>query len=87
MKSTRIAENLELVETANGAYTVMEVPSETNPNKKYRVDIVNGRCSCPSWTFQAKNGKRPLCKHLKKLGFVQQPDSVQLIAKDWETEL
>jgi predicted nucleic acid-binding Zn finger protein len=32
----------------------------------YRVDTINGRCSCPAWIFSRKGSKR--CKHLDALG-------------------
>lgn len=48
-------------------YTVVEVPSERDPSKVYRVDLVNVRCSCPGWIFS--RGGRKLCKHLRALGF------------------
>ena len=62
---------VEVVTPKNGrAYTVVEVASDSNPNKKYRVDMVNVRCSCPGWTMHAnKDGSRNLCKHLRRMGF------------------
>lgn len=75
--------------TANG-WDVIEVPSESNPAKTYRVDVTNGRCSCPAWKFQ-KDGERNICKHLRKLGFKQiidapyievaEPKSLQSLVK------
>lgn len=58
--------------TANG-WDIVEVKSESNPNKKYRVDMTHGRCSCPAWIFQkTKFGEtRAICKHLQALGFKQ----------------
>lgn len=52
----------------DGKAIVVEVFSKSNPNKKYRVDLTNGRCSCPSWIFQ-KGGVRKPCKHLRELGY------------------
>ena len=69
---------IETVIPKNGrAYTVIEVPSERNPAKKYRVDIVNQRCSCPAWIFQ--KGTRKPCKHLKALGFGEQTSVVETV--------
>jgi hypothetical protein len=60
---------LEVVQPRNGRpYTVVEVPSDSNPSVKYRVDLVNARCSCPAWKFgRGKTGG--VCKHLIALGF------------------
>ena len=54
-------------------YGVFTVASESNPSKSYRVDITNGRCSCPAWTHgkPGVDGKRPLCKHLRSVGFTE----------------
>lgn len=53
-----------------GKAIVIEVASSSNPNKKYRVDLTNGRCSCPGWTRHAnKDGSRNPCKHLRALGY------------------
>lgn len=62
---------MEVVTPKSGrAYTVVEVQSDSNPSKFYRVDVVNGRCSCPGWTRHAnKDGSRNTCKHLRALGF------------------
>ncbi len=51
----------------DGSAIVVEVNSKSNPNKKYRVDLTHGRCSCPAWVFQ--KGERQPCKHLRELGF------------------
>lgn len=59
------------------AYGVLEVPS-SNGKTKYRVDVTNGRCSCPAWKFQKGHGK--VCKHLKALGFVDKV--AQAVAED-----
>ena len=56
-----------------GKPCVIEIPSSSNPNKLYRVDITNGRCSCLGWTRHAKNGGRKPCKHLIQLGFKEIP--------------
>lgn len=65
--------------TANG-WDIVEVPSDSNPNKKYRVDITHGRCSCPAWVFANRraNGLKPTCKHLDRLGFEGVPDEVSI---------
>lgn len=57
--------------TANG-WDIVEVPSSSG-SKMYRVDLTHGRCSCPAWVFQSnKPGEtRPICKHLRDLGFKQ----------------
>jgi predicted nucleic acid-binding Zn finger protein len=62
---------MEVVTPKNGrTYTVIEVPSGSNPSLFYRVDVVNGRCSCKGWTMHAnKDGSRNTCKHLRQLGF------------------
>lgn len=52
--------------TADG-WDVLLVPSDSNPDKVYRVDITLGRCDCPRWKNQ-KDPKLP-CRHLKALGF------------------
>lgn len=54
-------------------WDIVEVKSDSNPNKKYRVDMTHGRCDCPAWIFQkSKVGEtRAICKHLRKLGFKQ----------------
>lgn len=52
----------------DGKAIVVEVRSKSNPNKNYRVDLTNGRCSCPAWIFQ-KGGVRKPCKHLRELGY------------------
>lgn len=59
---------VEVVTPKHGRpYAVVEVPSSSNPNKVYRVDLVNVRCSCPAWIFS--RGERKLCKHLRGVGF------------------
>lgn len=55
---------------ADGKSIVVEVRSMSNPNKLYRVDLTNGRCSCPAWIFQ-KGGVRKPCKHLRALGYYE----------------
>jgi hypothetical protein len=59
----------ELVNSKQGRYTVIEVPSESNPNVVYRVDVTNQRCSCPAWKFS--KGHTRMCKHLRSLGFTE----------------
>lgn len=63
--------NVERVRTefvgGNHPYLVALVPSESNPDKFYRVDVVNQRCSCPAWKFTRGHDKA--CKHLRALGF------------------
>ena len=49
---------------------VIEIRSVSNPNKTYKVDVVNGRCSCPAWIYQ-RGGIRKPCKHLKAMGFTE----------------
>ena len=51
----------------DGSAIVIEVASKSNPNKKYRVDLTHGRCSCPAWIHQ--KGDRKPCKHLRDLGY------------------
>lgn len=46
------------------AYEIFEVRSESNPNKIYRVDMTNMRCSCPGWTM---HGHRKPCKHIRQI--------------------
>lgn len=55
--------------TAHG-WDIVCVKSESNPAKKYIVDLTHGRCSCPAWIYQ-KGGERFPCKHLKRLGFTK----------------
>lgn len=59
--------NAELVVRGKQTYAVVSVPSSSNPNKSYRVDVTNGRCDCPAWKFS--KGHTKVCKHLKALGF------------------
>jgi len=79
---------VEMVVPARGgvAYAVVEVPSERDPSKKYRVDVSQGRCSCPAWSFQ-KGGVRKPCKHLRALGFVEQPAPQPVKVEDGVTYL
>lgn len=50
---------------------IAEVPSESNPSKKYQIRLGgdgNVYCSCPAWKYQ--KGKAPherVCKHMKGL--------------------
>lgn len=59
----------ELVNYEGQRYTVVLVPSVSDPTKTYRVDVVNQRCDCPAWKFS--RGGRKLCKHLRQLGFAE----------------
>lgn len=69
-KHAETAQNLQGAATAHG-WDIVEVRSESNPAKVYRVDITLGLCDCPAWKFQRGQGTRAVCKHLKKLGFKQ----------------
>lgn len=77
----------------DGKNIVVEVPSSSNPDKKYRVDLTQGRCSCPAWIHQ-KAGRKP-CKHLRALGFydytqiveVAEPVATKAKVKATENEL
>lgn len=60
--------------TANG-WDIVEVKSQSNPNKVYRVDMTHGRCSCPAWVNS--RDKKP-CKHLKGLGFKQLIETAEI---------
>ncbi len=60
----------EVVQRGGRAYGVFTLASASNPNISYRVDVTNGRCSCPAWTHSKPvNGVRPLCKHLRSVGY------------------
>lgn len=52
-------------------YAVFVVPSRSNPNVTYRVDMTNQRCDCPAWKFARPgvDGKRAPCKHLRGFGY------------------
>lgn len=56
------------VPAVNGKPTVIEVSSSSG-NKTYKVDLTNGRCSCPGWTLHCKDGQRKTCKHLLMYGY------------------
>jgi hypothetical protein len=43
---------------------IVQIPSRSNPRKTYRVDVANGRCSCPAWVFNRK-----FCSHLRAAGW------------------
>lgn len=62
------------VPAVQGRSVIIEIPSDSNPNKIYRVDLTLGRCSCPGWTMHSKNGNRKPCKHLKALGYTEITD-------------
>jgi hypothetical protein len=54
-------------------YTTIEVQSKSNPNKRYTVDLVNVRCSCPGWTMHVRpDGSRRVCQHLRDLGYTDE---------------
>lgn len=57
----------EVRKDGSNLYTVLMVPSDSNPKIEYTVDVTNGRCSCPAWKFQ--RGVRKTCKHLNRVGF------------------
>jgi hypothetical protein len=61
----------DAIPTAEG-YDIVIYPSDSDPDKAYRVDVTFGRCNCPAWTYQKNpgGGRRP-CKHLQRLGFKQ----------------
>jgi uncharacterized Zn finger protein len=63
-----MSKRLETITIVAGTYdkAVMEVKSASDPEVTYKVDTVNGRCSCPAWKF-SRNGTRT-CKHLVALG-------------------
>ena len=44
---------------------VIEIKSESG--NVYRVDTVNGRCSCPAWKFRRR------CKHFAEMGIPTAP--------------
>lgn len=59
-------------------YAVFTVPSTSNPDKVYRVDVTNGRCDCPGWKFKraGADGKRAPCKHLRQFGYSENTEVV-----------
>ena len=63
-----MSKRLETITIVAGTYdkVVMGVKSSSDPEVTYKVDTVNGRCSCPAWKF-SRNGART-CKHLEALG-------------------
>jgi hypothetical protein len=65
----------QIVTRRNETYTVVLFPSTSNPNVKYRVDVVNQRCSCPAWKFS--RDRKP-CKHLRALGFTTPVEQLSL---------
>lgn len=75
----------QVVQHVRGMYTVIEVPSTSNPDKMYRVDVTNQRCSCPAWTF--KRGGRSLCKHLRGLGFTELAQTQKVSEGQLQNEL
>jgi hypothetical protein len=47
-----------------------QVPSESNPNRKYDVRVgADGvvYCTCPSWRFNRAPKADRVCKHMTKL--------------------
>jgi predicted nucleic acid-binding Zn finger protein len=61
----------EVVDRGRKPYAVFTVPSSSESGE-YRVDMTNGRCSCPGWKFQrAVDGKRRPCKHLRAFGYTE----------------
>lgn len=56
----------EVVSTRSQTYGVVTLPS-SDGKREYRVDVTNGRCSCPAWKFQKGHAKP--CKHLRALGY------------------
>lgn len=63
----------EVVRTSTqNNYVVVTVKNSDN-TKDYRVDVSNGRCSCPAWKFSKPDlsGKRKPCKHLRQFGYVE----------------
>jgi hypothetical protein len=59
----------QVVLRGNSLYTIVTMPSTSNLDKSYRVDVTNGRCDCPAWKFS--KGHTKVCKHLQALGFKQ----------------
>lgn len=57
----------------DGKDVIIPVPSKSNPNKTYNINVTNGSCSCPAWIN--KSIKVP-CKHLIELGFVKMDESL-----------
>lgn len=68
----------ELKTYGRQTYAVFTVPS-SNGKSEYRVDMTNGRCSCPGWKFQRQNaeGKRSPCKHLRQFGYTENTQVVK----------
>jgi hypothetical protein len=62
-----MSKRLRTITIIAGTYDkpVMEIQSSSS-DAIYKVDTVNGRCSCPAWKF-SRNGERT-CKHLRALG-------------------
>jgi hypothetical protein len=61
----------EVVIRAAESYTVVVIASSKG-DKEYRVDVTNGRCSCPGWKFakaDPSTGLRKHCKHLRQFGY------------------
>lgn len=66
-------------------WDVVTVPSNSNPDVKYTVDMTHGRCSCPAWKFQ-RGGRKP-CKHLRALGFTEVYSDIPAIKEPVKTNL
>lgn len=63
----------EFVTYGKQAYAVMVIGS-SDGKREYRVDVTNGRCSCPAWKFAKPDpytGKRRPCKHLRQFGYTE----------------
>ena len=61
----------DFVTYQNRSYAVMVIGS-SDGKREYRVDVTNGRCSCPAWKFAKPNpetGNRAPCKHLRQFGY------------------
>jgi hypothetical protein len=61
------------------AAQIVEIESHSSQGTFYKVDLANGRCSCPGWiNNSAKCRKRvqvgacagrPICKHMEDAGY------------------
>ena len=62
----------DFVTYQNRSYAVMVIGS-SDGKREYRVDVTNGRCSCPAWKFAKPDlsGQRKPCKHLRQFGYVE----------------
>jgi hypothetical protein len=57
---------------------VIEVRSTSKPDVIYHVDVLNGRCSCPTWKYRRFGNERG-CKHLDAMGLRSYQDGEKLI--------